>query len=1188
MADLSLKLVINGSNDGALAAINQVIQRAESGGAAISRMDNAGGFSKTRAGVESISTQLARLQSLATGAFSFNFLVELAKDSIKAADEMKGVDARLKLASRSWQEYGEVLQGIKKIAFDSGTAIAANVSLVGRISDPIRRLGGTQSDILMMTQAVNDSLRLTNASAAEAAGGLLQFSQAMGAGVLRGDELNSVIESMPRLAQAIAEGLGITIDKLKSLGEQGALTSQQVFEAIKSQQDKLRGEAASLPPTVGQAWTNAQEAVKQYVFELDKGTGATSALASAINTVAQNIPAIAESLKMIAILAGVAFGARLISQITASVVAMQAKSAAERIAAADAVRRAESELAVASAVARKAAAELAGIRAIQSYTLATNEAAFADEKRAAAARLSSANQAASAAASGLVAAQAASSAANVGLMSRAMGGAAAAGRGLLAIFGGPWGAAITAITAGAMAWDFFSQKSEKAADDTRESTAKLIKDFQAFSKKAGPAELAEGLEKLRERESELNDQLLNPSFRISEEGRQAQKDLGELQGELDNTAYKMKVFDSQRVVEKGHFGLDKLKQGAGGLIDADFEKSLKYFSVLWTDFSNKAATDAGKLKMSALEARAVLSKLFADAKTPADFAEVITRIEAAMKASKLDNRVQATLKSYLENAIEQQFQTEMKALDALTAGLQAKAQRTQGIFQSQANVMLAQYSQAAALARVKAELNQDVAGGSKIEVQSRNAELAVAVTGANQQVAALEKVAQRKRDLVNEELAQITESADSEIAAAGKTRDKRIEAFETEVAAGKRTAGQLADYKKQQEEDFTKATAGARAARENAEKNAAQQIAAIDGTTAQERVRIAENLYKTLGQKANEALNQYKQFAQQVQQLDKSIQNNQLDTMSQINGIARQGMKPGEQLDSLRDELAQVRQAADDALKGGKKDYALELIGRAKSVAGQMSSVNGEGVDPNAARQEAIDNIAQLGAAADEILQKQRAEAAAAAAAQMKQYEQMTGAMTELAGQITKLNEQAAVKLKPEIDKASLDGAIAAVKTAFENLSVPVKVTANPEGGKNGPTKSADGAITDEAQIPARAYGGPLPGTAPHDRADNMLYWGTPGEWVVQLPAVRHYGPEFMKAVNAMQLPKHAFGGQLGNRSVINRLSIPSFNPGGGDKLQPLVLDLGFLGRFQAQADRSNSESLTAAARIAALRFGRG
>ena len=359
MPDLSLKLVINGSNDGAIAAINQVIQRAENGGQALSKMDAAGNFGKTRAGVESISVQLARLQGLATGVFSFGFLVGLARDAIKAADELKGVDARLKLASRSWQEYGEVLQGIKKIAFESGTAIAANVSLVARISDPIRRLGGTQADILMMTQAVNDSLRLTNASAAEAAGGLLQFSQAMGAGVLRGDELNSVIESMPRLAQAIADGLGITVDKLKALGEQGALTSQQVFEAIKSQQDKLRGEASSLPPTVGQAWTNAQEAVKQYVFELDKGTGATSALASAINTVAQNIPAIAESLKMVAILAGVAFGARLISQITASVIAMQAKSAAERVAALEAKKRADSELAVANAVARKAAEELA-------------------------------------------------------------------------------------------------------------------------------------------------------------------------------------------------------------------------------------------------------------------------------------------------------------------------------------------------------------------------------------------------------------------------------------------------------------------------------------------------------------------------------------------------------------------------------------------------------------------------------------------------------------------------------------------------------------------------------------------------------------------------------------------------------------------------------------------------------------
>lgn len=67
----------------------------------------------------------------------------------------------------------------------------------------------------------------------------------------------------------------------------------------------------------------------------------------------------------------------------------------------------------------------------------------------------------------------------------------------------------------------------------------------------------------------------------------------------------------------------------------------------------------------------------------------------------------------------------------------------------------------------------------------------------------------------------------------------------------------------------------------------------------------------------------------------------------------------------------------------------------------------------------------------------------------------------------------------------------------------------------------------------ARAHGGPLPGQAPHDRADNMIYAGTPGEWVIQKPTVRYYGDNIMAALNAGRIPRErlqgfAYGGKVG------------------------------------------------------------
>lgn len=1177
MADLNLKLVIGGSNDGAIAALNQVVARAQASGVALRELDGAGNFGKTRAGVESISAQLARVQTLAASAVSGSFLIGLARDAVKASDEMKGVEATLKLSSRAWQEYAQSLAGVKQIAFEAGTALAANVGLVNKIAEPIRLMGGMQSDVLATSQAVNNSLRIGRATTNESAAAMLQFAQAMGSGVLRGDELNSIMESAPRLAQAIAAGLGVTVGQLRDLGSQGALTSQQVFKALQSQQAVLADEAARLPMTVGMAWTNAQEGIKQYVAELDKSTGSTDALASALNTVAKNIPAIATGMADIALLAGVAFGARMVASVMGYVTAQRAAITTNQLAAASAVKQAETELAVQQALAVKAAAELRAVTVTQSYTLATNEAAAAALRRAAAERMASANQGIGAASGALAIAKTAETAASVGLLGRAMSGAAVAGRGLLALFGGPLGLAVTAITAAALAWDYFASKSKKAAEDTQIPIEDLIKQFKEFSGKAGPNELEEQLIKLRGRAADLRDQLLDPAFRKSELGKKAVEDLKKLDAAIDQSTAEIKKFNSERVQEKGQLGLDKLKMDAGGLVDVDMQKSLKAFGTLYKDFVEKAVNDNGQLKVSALEARAALEKLFSQAKTPAEFGSVIARLGDALKANPKDSTLQATL----ENAIEARSQAEQKALSGLVSGLEARAKRTQSLFTQAASMALAQYNQAYALAKVAAELNSDAGTVSRIDTNGRNAEVTTAVQAANLQINALEQVAARKRQLAQDGATATKAAADAEIQAVRQQVDQRLATYQKEVDEGKKTAGQLKDYRILQEKEFLEKTSTARAARGQAEADSARQIRQVDADMAQQRAAIAESLYKTLQAKAQDALSQYKTYAAQVIALDKSISNNRLDTNSAIASLQRTGMAPKEQLQSLRNELAAIQAATAEAFANGQKDYALELLNRQKSVAQQIGQQSGDGINKQDQIKEGSAALEQIGAQADAILQEQRAAAQAAAQQQLKSYTDMTTAMNSLAQQIVALNENAAIKLKPEIDKASLDGAIAAVKTAFAGVTIPVNVQAV------GLPASASG---DAAKpIPARAYGGALPGTAPHDRADNMLYWGTPGEHVMQIPAVRYYGRAFMDAVNHMRLPKYAFGGALGG-SAINRLvvpSVPTIENKTSPTPAPLVLDFGKLGRYQAEAAPDVAAEMTKALRRAVLAQGR-
>ncbi|UCV13763.1 tape measure protein [Quatrionicoccus australiensis] len=1175
MADLNLKLVISGSNDGAIAALNQVVTRAQASGAALSQADSSGTFGKTRAGVESISTQLARLQTLAGGAASGAFLLSLAKDALRAADELKGIEARLKLSSASWREYQQALVGVRDIAFQAGTAVAANVALINRISDPVKAMGGAQKDVLALTQAVNNSLRISNAGTVEGAAAMLQFSQAMGAGVLQGEELNSILENAPRLARAIADGLGVTVGELKNLGAQGALTSQQVFKAVQSQQAALAAEAARLPQTVGMAWTNLAESTKLYVSGVDKATGATSGLATLLNTVAKNLPAIGTALTDIAIVSAVAFGARQVAALMAYVVAQGDKAAATKLATRELSKQMDGELALRQAILRKTESELQAVAEINAYTLATNEAAAADRRRAAQTKVGPARQDVVVAGWGAAAAkEAAEAAEKTTLFSKALGGLKAVGSGVLSFFGGWPGLLVTGLVASYEVWDHFKAKSKTAIDQTNESLADMAARFNEFSGKSGVEESAKALSELKDKAAEARDKLASPIFRASEEGKKMAADLKLADEAIDQFAAKEKKFNDSHTKERGLLGLDKLKIDVGGLIGIDTQKQLDAFSTLYKDFVTNAVGDNNKLKASALEVKAALATLLSSAKTPAEFTGLITRVSDALKASPKDS----TLQSTLEVAIEGRMQAEMKALNSLVSGLEARAQRTQALFSSSAQIALAQFNQAAALAKVAAELKGDGVGVSRIETNSRNAEVLVAQQAAALQVAALDKVATRKHELIAQGLKDAQASVRDEVSAIQLSGREKISQWEAEVAKGTMSKEQLADAETKLAKETTEKVKAVRATGKQAEADAIRQNREVDAETAQKRVAIAEGLYKTIQGKAAEALSSYKQYAQQVIQLDQKISTNRLDTSAAIMALQRTGMSPKDQVQSLREELSQLQVATADAMAAGQRDYALELLSRQKSLAQQIGQASGEGVDKKAQIAEGVDNLTQIGAQAEAILQEQRAAAAASAAIQLKSYGEMTTALNTLAKQITDLNANAAIKLKPEIEKSSLDAAISAVQNAFANVTIPVKVQAT-----GLPTAPA----ANDSSLPARASGGELPGWAPHDTADNVIYRGTPGEWVIRRAAVRYYGAGTLAALNSMSLPKYATGGQLGG-SVVNRLRVPSLSNPSTARGQPDVLDMGALGKVRMRKTSDTSSDVAAVLHRAALRFGKG
>lgn len=203
----------------------------------------------------------------------------------RATDPIKQIDAQLKNATGSTEEYNRAQTELLRIAEETQTPLATNVGLYARMSPALKEAGRSQTEALGVIEAVGLTLKISGASAEESAGAILQFSQALGSGVLRGDEFNSVAEQSPRLMRALAEGMKVPVSALRDLAAQGKLTADIIVDALTKQLPSLRQEAEGFGNTYAGALQNLSTASQQMIKELDNVTGASAGVVAGINQI---------------------------------------------------------------------------------------------------------------------------------------------------------------------------------------------------------------------------------------------------------------------------------------------------------------------------------------------------------------------------------------------------------------------------------------------------------------------------------------------------------------------------------------------------------------------------------------------------------------------------------------------------------------------------------------------------------------------------------------------------------------------------------------------------------------------------------------------------------------------------------------------------------------------------------------
>ena len=264
-------------------AQNQTTASANQLGNAVSGTERKfGSFAKT---IAIAATAMAAIGSIA-----------LAKQFIEIGDAVTLMDARLKLAVGSSQDFAKAQKDIYAISQANNVGLQETTALYTKLYDPVKRLGGSTKEATAIVDAFATSLRVGGAGAQEAASATLQFAQAMGSGKLQGDEFRSMAEASPRFMKALAEGMGVPIEKLKAMGSEGKLTADVVGNALIKSLDKLKQEALSLPDTVGGAVTRFKNDIIVAVGEINNSEGFSMGFAGMIEGARQLIPTIKDEL----------------------------------------------------------------------------------------------------------------------------------------------------------------------------------------------------------------------------------------------------------------------------------------------------------------------------------------------------------------------------------------------------------------------------------------------------------------------------------------------------------------------------------------------------------------------------------------------------------------------------------------------------------------------------------------------------------------------------------------------------------------------------------------------------------------------------------------------------------------------------------------------------------------------------
>ncbi|MDL2301333.1 tape measure protein [Lachnospiraceae bacterium OttesenSCG-928-D06] len=204
------------------------------------------------------TNQADDLMQTIKGAVAAYVSIKTVTSALDISDELTMTTARLNMMNDGLQSTQELTNMVYAAAQDARGSFSDMAAVVAKFGNNAKDAFSSSTEVVAFADLVQKQMTIAGASTTEASNAMLQLSQALGSGVLRGDELNSIFEQAPNLIQSVADYLDVPIGQIREMASEGELSADVVKAAIFAASDEINAKFEEMPMTWGQIWTSMQ------------------------------------------------------------------------------------------------------------------------------------------------------------------------------------------------------------------------------------------------------------------------------------------------------------------------------------------------------------------------------------------------------------------------------------------------------------------------------------------------------------------------------------------------------------------------------------------------------------------------------------------------------------------------------------------------------------------------------------------------------------------------------------------------------------------------------------------------------------------------------------------------------------------------------------------------------------------